>query len=200
MCGFWMLLPEFFWPLLVLFAVALVLIFILLIAHAGYLHLVSACFKWSSSCCNSSWLEQMVFALWCNEPTTLYFDDTVWLLPLWRYRSVCVGFLYTGVLRLPSSLGVISMSKKGMNPSFLHSSLVNCILGSMVFRCSRNLAFSDDLMMVKVSSTNLFHRYGGEVMNWWLLFQILPCINLPQWDLLESPLQPLLAVQRTTLL
>ena len=69
------------------------------------------------------------------------------------------------MLRLPSSLGVISMSQKAMDPSSLLSSLVNCILGSMVFRCSRNPAFSDDLMMVKVSSTNLFHRYGGEVMN-----------------------------------
>ena len=45
MYGFWMLLPEFFWPLLVLFAVTLVLILILFVAHSGYLHLVSACFK-----------------------------------------------------------------------------------------------------------------------------------------------------------
>ena len=74
---------------------------------------------------------------------------------------MCVDFLYTVVLRLPSFLGVNNMSKKGMDPSSLHSSLVNCMLGSMLFRCSRNLSFSDDLMIVKVSSTNLFHRYGG---------------------------------------
>ena len=60
MCGFWILLPEFLVPLLFLVAVALVLIFTLFNAHAGYLHLVSACFKCSSSCCNSSGLEQMV--------------------------------------------------------------------------------------------------------------------------------------------
>ena len=45
MCGFWMLLPEFIWPLLVLLSMALVLILTLFIAHAGYLHLVSACFR-----------------------------------------------------------------------------------------------------------------------------------------------------------
>ena len=73
---------------------------------------------------------------------------------------MCVGFLYTVVLRLPSSLGVYNMSKKGMDPSSLHSSLVNCMFGSMLFRCLRKPSFSDDFKMVKVSSTNLFHRYG----------------------------------------
>ena len=45
MCGFLMLLPEFFVSLLLLLAVALVFILTLSITHAGYLHLVSACFK-----------------------------------------------------------------------------------------------------------------------------------------------------------
>ena len=38
----------------------LVLIVILLKAHIGYLHLVSALCRWSSSCCSSWGFEQMV--------------------------------------------------------------------------------------------------------------------------------------------
>ena len=57
--------------------------------HAGYLHLVSACFKCSSSCHNSLGLEQMVWTVWWSEPTILYLDDTAWLLSHCRYRSVC---------------------------------------------------------------------------------------------------------------
>ena len=75
-----MLLPVFlllFWLLLAAF---LVFILALFRAHAGYLHLVSASSRCFSSCSNSSVLEQMVFALCCSEPTTLYLDETVWLL------------------------------------------------------------------------------------------------------------------------
>ena len=52
---------------------------------------------------------------------------------------MCVGFLYTDVLRLPSSSGVMRMSRKGMDPSLLVSSLVNLMLGGIEFRCSREL-------------------------------------------------------------
>ena len=158
MCGFWMLLPEFLVPLLFLVAVALVLILTLFNTHAGYLHLVSVYFKCSSFCWNSSGLEQMVWALWWSEPTTLYLDDTIWLLSLCKYRSVCVHFLYTVVLRLPSSFGDIKMSKRGMEPSCLDSSLVDSMCRSMVFRCSKKLVFCDYFLMENMSSTNLFQR------------------------------------------
>ena len=45
----------------------------------------------------------------------------------------------TLVLRLSSSFGVIKMSKKGMEPSGLDSSLVNWMWWSMEFRCSKSL-------------------------------------------------------------
>ena len=50
-----------------------------------------------------------------------------------------------------------------MDPSSLVSSQVNCIFGLMEFRCSRKLSLLFFLMIVKVSSTNLFHRIGGVV-------------------------------------
>ena len=160
-----MLLPEFFVLLLLLLAVVWVFIWVFV---AGYFYLVSACFICFSSSCNNSGLEQMVLALWCSEPTTLYFDDTVWLLSPCKYRSVCVGFQYTVVLRLPSSFGITKMSKKGMVPSSLDSSLVNYICSSMLLRWSRKLVFWDDLMIVKVSSTNYFQNWGVVVLNLWL--------------------------------
>ena len=89
-------------------------------------------------------LEQMVLALCCNEPSTLYFDATVWLLSHWRYRSVWVGFLYTVVFKFPSLSGVIRTSRKGIEPSSPASSLVNWMCSSMLFRCLRNSDFWDD--------------------------------------------------------
>ena len=75
---------------------------------------------------------------------------------------MCVGFLYTEVWRLPSSLGVIRISKKGVDPSVLISSVVNFILGMMEFKCYRKLFLCCLLMIVNVSSTNLFQSTGGE--------------------------------------
>ena len=83
-------------------------------------------------------------------------------VPLAVQISVCC-FSNTDVLRLPSSFGVTSMSRKGMDPSSLVSSQVNCIFGLMEFKCSRKLSLLFFLMIVKVSSTNLFHRIGGVV-------------------------------------
>ena len=74
-----MLLPVLLVPFVVLWATLLVFILALFMAHAGYLYCVSVCFR-CSSYFNSSGLEQMVLALCCSEPTTLYLDDTVWLL------------------------------------------------------------------------------------------------------------------------
>ena len=132
---------QSYWCLCYSCWLGLVLILTLLSAHAGYLHLVSACCKNFSSCCNSWGLEQMVWALQWSVPTTLYLDDTVWLLSNCRYRSVWGGFLYTVVLGLPSSFGVNKKSKKGMEPSGLDSSLVNWIWWSMEFSCSKKTCF-----------------------------------------------------------
>ena len=61
------------------------------------------------------------------------------------------------------------MSKKGMEPSLLVSSLENMMFGSIDFMCSRKLLLLAFLMMVKVSSTYIFHRTGGvgEVLMAW---------------------------------
>ena len=53
----------------------------------------------------------MAFALWYRVPTTLYFDGIVQWISNCKYRSVCVGFLYTDVMRLPSSLGVMRLQE-----------------------------------------------------------------------------------------
>ena len=155
--GFWLLLVlEFVLLLLSLFWPGfLVLIFILLRAHAGYLHFVSALYRLYFSCCSSCGFEQMVWTLWCWVPITLYLDGIVWWLSHCKYMSVWVGFLYTVVLRLPSSFGIISISKKGMDPSSLWSSLVNCMCSAMELMCSKNSLLCDDLILVKVSSTYL---------------------------------------------
>ena len=133
-------------------------IMILLRAHAGYLHLDRAVYRWSSSCFNSWGLEQMVLALWSRVPIKLYFDGNVWWLSHCRYRSVCVGFLKTVLLRLPSSLGITNTPRKGMDPSSLCSSQVNWICWSIELMWSRKALLCDDSKMVNVSSTNLFQR------------------------------------------
>ena len=49
--------------------------------------------------------------------------------------SVCVGFLYTVMDRVPSASGFTIVSKKGMDPSSLLSSTVNLIAGSTLLMC-----------------------------------------------------------------
>ena len=62
---------------------------------------------------------------------------------------------------LPSSSGMMRISKNGIEPSSLDSSRVNLMLLSMEFMWYRKASLWDFLMMVKVSSTNLFHSDGG---------------------------------------
>ena len=75
--------------------------------------------------------------------------------------SVWVGFLYTVVLSLPFSSGMIRMSRKDMEPSSLGSSLVNLMLESTELMWSKKVSLWSILMMVRVSSTYLLHRDGG---------------------------------------
>ena len=197
MWGLWMLLLAILFLFLFLLAAVFVFNFALLIAHVGYLHLVSVCSMWCSSDLNSSLLEQVVLPLYCREPITLYFDETWWLLSHWRYRSMCVSFLYTVVFRFPSSSGIIRTSRKGMEPFLPASSLVNCMCWSILFRCSRKLVLYGDCRMVKVSSTNLLQKRGDVVLYWLLVVQISPCTALPQWGLWEIPWQHLPVVHKT---
>ena len=135
--------------------------FALFMAHMGYLHFLSALNRCCSSSCNSVGSEHMVFALWYRVPATLYLDGILWWLSHCRYRSVWACFLYTDVFKLPSSAGVIRISRNGIDPSSFISSQVNFILGCMEFRFCRKLFLFSFLIMVKVSSTNLLHIFGG---------------------------------------
>ena len=56
---------------------------------------------------------------------------------------------------------MISISKNAMDPSSLGSSQVKWMLSSTEFRCCRKDSLDDFLMMINVSSTNLFQRVGG---------------------------------------
>ena len=104
----WLVLFLFFYLMLTLFR-----------AHSGYLHLLSALLRCSSSSLSRCWLEQTVLAL-C-------------------LRVVITGFLYTDVRRELSGCGITIVSRKEIDPSVLASSVVNCMCWSMLLICSRNL-------------------------------------------------------------
>ena len=164
MCKF--LLLGMFWPVWLLFRFVFLIGFwlfslTLLMAYVGYLHFLRAWHRWSSSFCNSCGSEHIVLALCYRVPATLYLEEMVWWLSHCKYRSVWVGFLNTDVLRLPSSFGVIKMSRNGMDPSSLTSLQVNLMFWWMELRYCRKLFLSSFLIMVNVSSTNPFHKAGG---------------------------------------
>ena len=76
---------------------------IFLIAHVGYLHCTSTFSRCCSSCSANSGVELMVSALCERVLITLYLAAMLWLLSHGRYRSVCVGFLYTHMVKVPSA-------------------------------------------------------------------------------------------------
>ena len=130
-----------FWLLFLLFLGAFTLVFILLMAHIGYLHNVNASWICCCSSCNSSWFEHMSLALWSNELITLYLLDMAWWLSHLRYWLVWVGFLNTFVCRLPSLFGVINVSRNGMDPSSLVFSTVNLMWLSREFKMMEKFFF-----------------------------------------------------------
>ena len=56
------------------------------------------------------------------------------------------------------------MSRKGMEPSAMVASSVNCMDWFMELMCSRNPLIHTVLISIKVSSTYLFTDLGGGVM------------------------------------
>ena len=168
--------------------------FILFMAHDGYLQAdktVSMCINSSSSW---SWLEQMFFALCSNELITLYLLAMAWWLSHCKYWLVWVGFLYIEVDRLTSLFAVIKVSRKGIDPSALVFSTVNCIFSSMAFMCWRNSSLCSVSKMTKVSSTNLLQWLVGCGCFQGLLFQSAPYIYWPLWGWVVTPLLHLLLV------
>ena len=137
---------------------------IFFMAHLGYLHAPSTSSRCCSSCSANSGVEQMVWALCVSVLMTLYLAAMLWLLSHGRYRSVWVGFLYTPIVKLPSSSGLMIVSRKGMEPSSFASSTVNWIEGSTVLMCWRNSCWYFCCCTTKVSSTYLFQTLGGAVL------------------------------------
>ena len=86
-----------------------------------------------------------------------------------------------------------------MDPSSLTSSQVNLMLGCIEFRCCRKLSLLFFLMIVNVSSTNLFHKVGSVVdvlMAWTSRSSIK---RLATIGLMGDPWQPFLFVHKTCL-
>ena len=80
-------------------------------AHLGYLHLVRAFLRWSFSCWSNSGLLHTVEALWKRVWITLNLAERWWWLSHCRYWSVCVGFLYRVMDRVPSVSGLTSVQE-----------------------------------------------------------------------------------------
>ena len=88
-----------------------------------------------AGCWNSQLLPcDVVYLSHCN------FAAMEWLLSHCRYKSACVGFLYTLVFKLPSPLMVTRVSKNGMDPSLLLASFVNWILLSILLMWLKKLS------------------------------------------------------------
>ena len=69
----------------------------LFIADLGYLHLIRTSCRWCNSSVCSWGVEHTALALCVRVLTTLYLNAMLWWLSHCKYKSVCVGFLYTPV-------------------------------------------------------------------------------------------------------
>ena len=78
---------------------------------------------------------------------TLYLAERWWWLFHSKYWSMWVSFLYTPMDNLPSAPGVTIVSKKGMAPSSLLFSTVNCIARSMLLLCYRKFCLFTSFRM-----------------------------------------------------
>ena len=112
-------------------------------AHSGYLHLVRTFWR----CFNllvSSWeLEYTALALYMRVLITLYLEAWLWLLSHKKYKLVWVGFLYTLVIKVSFYCSVMSVSRNGMEPSDLVSSMLNIMEGSTQLMCCKNSSLCD---------------------------------------------------------
>ena len=149
-----------FYLLLTVFSLFFCLKMTLFIAHLGYLHLIRTSCQWFNSV--SSWgVEHTASSLGARVLIILYLDVKLWWLSHCRYQSVCVGFPYNHVVKVPSACGVTMMSRNGMESSDLVSSLVNWMDGSTELMCSKNSSLHDWCLITKDSSTYLFRILGG---------------------------------------
>ena len=128
-------------------------------------------------CCNCSkscGVNGTVLTLCVKVLMKLYLAPTWWLLPQCIYWSVLVGFLQMLVVSLSLWSGVNNMSKNGIEPFSLVSSTVNLMampLLAMLLRWQRNCLLCSMYCIPNVSSTYLFHSFGGfcTVLSAWSL-------------------------------
>ena len=91
------------------------------------------------------------------------FTDWGWCESYAKYWSVCVGFLYTLVVRRPSGSLKTAVSRKASLLSF-SVSMVKWMEGCCLFRCCKKSSTFSWSRMVKVSSTSRFQILGS--FNW----------------------------------
>ena len=78
---------------------------------------------------------------------------------------MCVGFLYTEVLKVLYGCMVTSVSRKGKDPCCVGST-VNWMCGFWLLMCCSRSWLCSALLMTNVSSTNLSQREGGLGKDW----------------------------------
>ena len=174
----------------------------------SYLHLVQSPFGILAlgesfpevflSCLSNSGLLHTVLALWERVLITLNLAERLWWLSHCKYWSVWVDFLYTVMDRPPFSSGLTMVSKKGMEPSSLLST-VNFMAGSTWLMCWRKSCLLTSLWMTKVSSTNLCQNLGGGMQCFGLFALGTPCRGYLLWGLPGNPWLHPPPVQRTGL-
>ena len=109
--------------------------FALCMAHVGYLHFLM---HWTDVVLLHA--TKLDLSIWWLLYGTRYQPHCIWMVyfggcPIAGINQVWVGFLNTDGFKLPSSAGVIKLSRNGIDPSSFSSSQVNFILGWMKFRC-----------------------------------------------------------------
>ena len=101
---------------------------------------------------------------------TLYLTDRLWWLSQCKYWSVWVGFLYTVVDKFLSYSGVTWVSRKGIDPSGLVSSVINWIWRSMELMFSRKWflcsSFLDDKGYHPHTLPRVFGWVGDMLIAW----------------------------------
>ena len=117
-----------------------VLFSVLFSGHLWYFYMLSASWRCCISFLGSSDVKQIALALCASVLMTLYFAVMWWWLTHCRYLSVCSSFLYTPVVGVPSDVGVVGISKKGIAPSGLVFPTVNGIALPVELMCCRNLS------------------------------------------------------------
>ena len=143
------------------------------------------------SSCRLSWVIMMLLALSKWHLTNPLFTCTGWWEWKFKYRSVCVGFLYMVTSRLPLSFHPNRVSRNGRIPSF-SSSTVKWILGRSPLRWSKSreagttripsIWFSQlrNLCYIYIYVNYLEVSQSDKVRCWWLTRQCRKLVSIKE--------------------